>query len=179
MEIARKENPGLPHVLVGHSMGGLLSGLLAERMPERFAGVAYCGAVIGDWDWAREVLQQPELPYTPFDPLAISRDPAVGAAYASDPLVYLGQYKRKLLEAELRGLDDFQRDIAKLTMPVLMLHGTQDPFVRYERSLQAVREMPTEDVTVHLYDGGRHEVLNDTNRDEVIGHLSDWVDRVA
>ena len=64
-------------------------------------------------------------------------------------------------------------------MPVAMLHGTQDPFVPYQRSLQAVREMPTEDVTVHLYDGGRHEVLNDSNRDEVIGHLTAWVDRVA
>jgi alpha-beta hydrolase superfamily lysophospholipase len=37
--------------------------------------------------------------------------------------------------------------------------------------------MPTEDVTVHLIDGGRHEVLNEINRDEVIGYLVEWVDR--
>jgi alpha-beta hydrolase superfamily lysophospholipase len=60
----------------------------------------------------------------------------------------------------------------------LFLHGTDDPFVPYERSLRAVRDMPTEDVTVHVYRGARHEVLNETNRDEVIGHLANWIDRV-
>ena len=85
MDIATTENPGLPHVLVGHSMGGLLAALLAQRVPERVTAVAFCGSVIGDWEWAREVLQQPELPYIPFDPLAISRDPAVGAGVRSGP----------------------------------------------------------------------------------------------
>jgi alpha-beta hydrolase superfamily lysophospholipase len=66
-----------------------------------------------------------------------------------------------------------------LTIPVLLLHGTADPFVPFERSLQAVHEMPTEDVTVRLYEGGRHEVLNETNRGEVIGDLAAWIRSVA
>jgi alpha-beta hydrolase superfamily lysophospholipase len=175
--IARAEHPGIPLILVGHSMGGLLSGRYAERWPADIAGVAFCGAVIGDWQWARDVLAGSELPHIAFDPLALSRDPAVGAAYAEDPLVYHGQYKRGLLEAEVAALDAFQRDIGRLVMPVLFLHGTEDPFVPWERSLQAVRDMPTDDVTVHLIDGGRHEVLNEINRDEVVGYLSEWVDR--
>lgn len=175
--IAKAEHPGLPLILVGHSMGGLLSGRFAERWPTEVAGVAFCGAVIGDWRWAREVLSEPELPHIPFDPLALSRDPAVGAAYAADSLVYHGQYKRGLLEAEVVALDAFQRDIGRLVMPVLFLHGTDDPFVPWRRSLQAVRDMPTDDTTVHLIPGGRHEVLNEINRDEVIGYLVDWVDR--
>ena len=176
-EIARAGHPGIPLILVGHSMGGLLSGRFAQRWPTEVAGVAFCGAVIGDWQWARDVLTEPELPHIPFDPLALSRDPAVGAAYAEDPLVYHGQYKRGLLEAEVVALDAFQRDIGGLAMPVLFLHGTDDPFVPSSRSLQAVRDMPTEDVTVHLIDGGRHEVFNEINRDEVIGYLTEWVDR--
>ena len=64
-------------------------------------------------------------------------------------------------------------------MPVLFLHGTDDPFVPCERSLRAVRDMPTDDVTVHIYEGARHEVLDETNRVEVIGHLGGWIDRVA
>ena len=176
--IARGEHPGLPLVLVGHSMGGLLVARFAQRWPGEVAGVAFCGAVIGDWQWARDVLARPELPHVPFDPEALSRDPQVGASYASDPLVYHGQYKRRLLEAEVDALDRFQRDVGRLTMPVAFLHGTDDPFVPYERSLEAVREMPTDDLTVHVYRGARHEVLNETNRDEVIGHLADWIDRI-
>ncbi len=177
--IARNEHPGLPLILVGHSMGGLLAARFAQRWPDEVAGVVFCGAVIGDWQWARDVLAQLELPYVAFDPAALSRDPAVGAAYAADPLVYHGQYKRGLLEAEVAALDRFQTHIDRLAMPVLFLHGTDDPFVPYERSLRAVRDMPTEDVTVHVYQGARHEVLNETNRDEVIGHLADWIDRVG
>lgn len=177
--IARSEHPELPLILVGHSMGGLLSGRLAQRRPEMISAVAFCGAVIGDWRWARDVLAQPELPYIPLDPGALSRDPAVGAEYAADSLVYRGQYKRPLLEAELVALDAFQEEIDRLTMPVLFLHGTDDPFVPYQRSLQAVREMPTDDLTVHVYEGARHEVLNETNRDEVFGHLAAWIDRIT
>jgi len=39
--------------------------------------------------------------------------------------------------------------------------------------------MPTDDLTIHVYRGARHEVLSETNRDEVIGHLSDWIDRLS
>ena len=160
-------------------MGGLLAARLAERWPDEVAGVAFCGAVIGDWQWARDVLTEPALPHVPFDPAALSRDAQVGAAYATDPLVYHGQYQRGLLQAEVAALDRFQQDIDRLTMPVLFLHGSDDRFVPYERSLQAVREMPTADVTVHVYEGARHEVLNETNRDEVIGHLTTWIDRIS
>lgn len=177
--IARSDHPGLPLVLVGHSMGGLLSARFAQQWPEEVAGVAFCGAVIGDWQWAREVLTEPDLPYVAFDPGALSRDPQTGASYASDPLVYHGQYKRGLLEAEVVTLDRFEEDLDRLTMPVLLLHGTDDPFVPYERSHQAVLDMPSSDATVHLYEGARHELLNEANRDEVIADLAAWIDSVS
>jgi alpha-beta hydrolase superfamily lysophospholipase len=178
-ELAAERDPDLAQVLVGHSMGGLLAGLTAQRAPDRVAGVAFCGAVIGDWEWAREVLERPELPHIPFDPAALSRDPGAGASYAADPLVYHGQYKRGLLEAEVAALDRFREQQDRLTMPVLFLHGTDDPFVPYARSLRTIEELPSRDKVTHVYEGARHEVLNEINRDEVIGQLTDWIDRIA
>jgi alpha-beta hydrolase superfamily lysophospholipase len=177
--IARGEYPGIPLVLIGHSMGGLLAGLTAQGWPEEISGIAFCGSVLGDWEWLRDVLQQPHLPEVPFDPMSLSRDPAVGAAYAADPLVCHGQCKRGLLAAEAEALDQFQANIARLAMPVLFMHGTADPFVPFRRSLEAVEEMPAADKTIHILEGARHEVLNETNRGQVIQYLSDWTERVT
>jgi alpha-beta hydrolase superfamily lysophospholipase len=63
-------------------------------------------------------------------------------------------------------------------MPVLLLHGSEDPFVPYRRSLQAAVDMPARSLRVHIYEGGRHEILNETNRDQVVGHLIEWLEQI-
>jgi alpha-beta hydrolase superfamily lysophospholipase len=64
-------------------------------------------------------------------------------------------------------------------VPALVCHGTEDPFVDYSTSLAAVESMPSGDMTVRLYEGARHELVNETNRDHVIADIVDFVDRVA
>lgn len=179
LQRAISEHPRLPVVLVGHSMGGLLAARVGERRPDLVQGIAFCGAVLGDWEWARRVLAMDEIPETEFDPGALSRDLSVGLDYAADPLVYHGQYQRPLLDAEVVALDAFQGEREALTMPILMLHGSRDPFVPFERTVQAVDSLPTDDLTVRIVEGGRHEVLNERNRDEVIGYLAAWIERVV
>lgn len=175
---AAEDHPGLPVVMVGHSMGGLLTGRYAERYPADLAGVVFLGAVLGDWRWARNVLEQ-GIPDEPSDPAGMSRDPETVRAYAEDPLVYHGSYKRPLLEAEVEALDRFNAEIDRITMPVLFMHGEDDPFVPYRTSLAAVRRMPTEDLTVEVFAGARHELVNELNREEVIDRLVAFVARVA
>ena len=171
-------HPDLPVVMAGHSMGGLLTGRYAERYPEDLAGVAFLGAVLGDWRWAREVLEN-GIPDEPSDPSGMSRDPRTVEEYATDPLVYHGTYHRELLEAEVTALDRFNAEFAKITMPVLFLHGEDDPFVPYETSLAAAKQMPTLDLTVRVYPGARHELVNELNREEVIAALASFIDRVS
>ncbi len=131
--------------MIGHSMGGLLSSRFAQRYPDDLAGIVLLGAVIGDWNWARKALEQPELPQGATDFSGMSRDEAAVQAYATDPLIYRGPYLRPLLEAEIVALDRFQANIDALTMPVLFCHGTEDPFVDYRTSLAAVESMPSDD----------------------------------
>ena len=176
--IVSGEYPGLPMVMAGHSMGGLLTGRYAERYPEELAGVTFLGAVLGDWHWARDVLEQ-GIPDEPSDPAGMSRDPETAHAYAADPLVYSGSYKRPLLEAEVVALDRFNAELDRITMPVLFLHGEADPFVPYRTSLAAVKRMPTRDLTVRVYPEARHELVNELNRDEVIDALVTFAERVS
>ncbi|MCZ9344413.1 lysophospholipase, partial [Streptomyces sp. TRM76130] len=84
-ELARAAHPGLPAVMIGHSMGGLIAARYAQRHPEELAALVLSGPVIGDWELPRRLLALDEIPGTPVSPAALSRDPTVGAAYAADP----------------------------------------------------------------------------------------------
>ena len=139
----------------------------------------HLGAVLGDWKWAREVLSYPELPPSDSDPMGMSRDPEVCRAYAEDPLVYHGTYKRPLLVAEVACLDRFNAEIDAIRMPVAFLHGSDDPFVPYADSKAAVERMPSTDKEFHLYEGARHELVNELNRDEVIADVVAFAKRVT
>jgi len=178
-DIAAGEHPGLPTLFIGHSMGGLLASRYAQRHPERVAGLLLLGAVIGDWTWARDVLRQPAMPDPPTDWSGMSRDPGAVREYSTDPLVYRDRYKRPLLEAEVVALDRFNAEIDRLTMPVLLLHGRSDPFVYYRTSLEAACRLPTGDLVIRVFPGARHELVNETNRAEVLGEIVRFVTRVA
>ncbi len=179
LELAQQRFGPIPPIMIGHSMGGLLTARYAERYPETLAGAGFLGAVIGDWNWAREVLALPELPRESSDPAGMSRDPETVRAYAEDPLVYHGGYKRALLEAEMAALDRFNREIDRLTMPILFLHGDADPFVPVETSLQAAWAMPSREKTIKVYPEARHELVNELNREEVISDIEDFVERTS
>ena len=179
VSIAEQRYPDLPITMIGHSMGGLLTARFIERNPARLVGAVFLGAVLGDWKWAREALLLPELPPSDSDPSGMSRDTDVCEAYALDPLVYHGMYKRPLLEAEVICLDRCNAEIAAITIPVAFFHGSDDPFVPYAESLTAVERMPSVDTEVHIYEGARHELVNETNRDEVIADIRAFVERVS
>jgi alpha-beta hydrolase superfamily lysophospholipase len=178
-DIAAAEHPGAPLFLIGHSMGGLLTARFCERWPDRPSGAVFLGAVLGDWEWARRVVTTDTIPHVPSDPAGMSRDPDACRGYAEDPLVYHGTYKKPLLVSELQTLDRFNAEIDRIVQPVLFLHGTEDPFVPYQASVDAVERMASSDKTVKLYDGARHELVNETNRDEVIADIARFLAKVA
>jgi len=169
--LAEVRHPGVPVVMVGHSMGGLLTARFVQRSPERLAGAAFLGAVLGDWPWARAVLDQPSLPEEPSDPDGMSRDASTNRAYAEDPLVYHGSYKRPLLVSEVATLDAFRAEIDRIRIPVACFHGSADPFVPPGPTVQAVLDMPSTDKLIRVYPGAKHELVNETNRDEVLADL--------
>ncbi len=76
-------------------------------------------------------------------------------------------------------LDRFNAEVDQITMPVLFLPGRADPFVYYRTSLEAACRFPTADLTIRVFPGARHELVNETNRAEVIGEIVRFVSRVA
>jgi alpha-beta hydrolase superfamily lysophospholipase len=61
--------------------------------------------------------------------------------------------------------------------------GDQDPvngaLALVDGLVQRLRDAGLTDVTLRVYEGARHEVFNETNRDEVVADLLSWLDRVV
>ncbi|MET7815374.1 lysophospholipase [Streptomyces sp. NPDC005395] len=177
-ELARAAHPGLPVVMVGHSMGGLIASRYAQRHPGELTALVLSGPVIGDWELPRRLLALDEIPDTPISPASLSRDPAVGAAYAADPLVWHGPMKRPTLEAFVRTLEAVAKGGDVGGLPLLWVHGDDDRLVPLPGSRVGVEPLSGGDLTERIYPGARHELFNENNRDEVFTDLTRFLDDV-
>ena len=177
-ELARSVHPGVPVVLIGHSMGGLISARYAQRYGDGLAALALSGPVIGAWELPGQLLALDEIPDTPISPASLSRDAAVGAAYVADPLVWHGPMKRPTVEAFARTLETVAKagDVGRL--PLLWLHGEDDRLVPPAGSRVGVEQLSGGNLTERIYPGARHEVFNESNKAEVFADLSRFLDGV-
>ena len=197
-ERAATEHPGLPKVLLGHSMGSIASGLFPTRYddadililmgtpaPNHLAGAgALLARIIAQWKGPTAV--------SPFltqlananigsgssnDPMEqnswLSRDTAEVRRAVQDPL--FGKPFSASAYGELfRGLQAFgsRKWAAQVkNMPVLIIAGGADPCGKNgagpRHYYEALRASGHTDVTLRLFDGARHEILHETNREEV------------
>lgn len=176
---AHEPRPELPVVLIGHSMGGMIAARYAQRFGDELAALVLSGPVLGRWAAAEELVSQDPIPEVPIDPATLSRDPAVGAAYAADPLVWHGPFRRPTLRALLACLDRITVEGPVTGLPTFYVHGADDQLVPLGPSLEAVRTLIPDDLrTEDVRDGARHEVFNETDKDEVLAEVAAFVDRV-
>lgn len=177
-DLAEGANPGLPMILLGHSMGGLIATRYTQLHGDRLKALILSGPALGKDNPMFGLLQMDPIPEVPLDPAALSRDPAVGEAYAADTLVYHGPFQRKTLESFLKSGGDVEAGPGFGDLPLLYVHGTEDPLIPYALAKAVVDRLAGPDYEHHAYEGAMHEVLNETNKDEVIGHVTAFVDRV-
>lgn len=176
--LARAAHPGVPLVLIGHSMGGLIASRFAQRYGGELAALVLSGPVIGAWELPGRLLALDEIPATPVNPAALSRDPAAGAAYAADPLVWHGPMKRPTVRAFARTLAVVGKEGDLGPLPLLWLHGADDRLVPLPGSRVGVEQLSGGNLTGRVYPGARHELFHETNRAEVFADLTRFLDGV-
>jgi alpha-beta hydrolase superfamily lysophospholipase len=116
----------------------------------------------------------------------LSRDEAVVDAYVADPLCGFGidtSSARQMFAGARRLAGPGQVAALRDSLPANIAAGELDPVNGGLTLLTPLTDRLTEagltDVTVVTYPGARHEILNETNRDEVIGSLLAWLRRVV
>jgi alpha-beta hydrolase superfamily lysophospholipase len=176
-EQARAAYPGLPVVLIGHSMGGMIAARYAQRHGAGLTALVMSAPVLGPWVAIKALLELEEIPDIPIDVRTLSRDPEVGKIYDADPLVWHGPFKRTTVEAFDRALAAIADGGRLGALPTLWLHGTGDQLVPLADTRIGVERIRGDDFTEVIYPDARHEIFNEINKDEVFAAVTAFIDR--
>jgi alpha-beta hydrolase superfamily lysophospholipase len=184
LNAARAAMPGLPVVLYGHSMGGLvaLGYVLADRhrpVPDLLVLTSPAlDSTIAAWKrWLARLLSRiaPKLRIpNGFRPGDLSRDPAVDLRVTIDPLCQARSTTRIGAEgfAEQRRVGDTLAAGRRLPVPTYVIHGSDDPIVPADASALLERDPR---VTRRLYAGLRHETHNEPEGPAVVADTIAWI----
>jgi alpha-beta hydrolase superfamily lysophospholipase len=179
VERMKERHPGLPVVLVGHSMGGLIGARYAQLHRDELAGLVLSGPVLGTWSAATDMLALDEIPDDPLDVSTLSRDPSVGEVYSADELVWHGPFKRPTLQAIDAALQAINGGPKLGDLPTLWVHGEEDQLVPLSETRSGIETLDPAKLDEVIYPGARHEVFNETNKEEVLARTAEFAERVT
>jgi alpha-beta hydrolase superfamily lysophospholipase len=185
VDSTRKRTPrGVPLLLLGHSLGGLVAASYASRPsgPCRRPGAVVAGvghaARPGAAPAAAHVAAvAPNLRVgNGLDPAWLSHDPEVERAYRADPLVH------DRISARLARFiaDEGQRVVAKApgwSVPTLLLYAGNDRLVDPAGSHAFAETAPDAVVTSCCFEAMYHEIFNEVEADKVFDALQRWLDQ--
>ena len=181
--LARSRDSALPVFLLGHSAGGVVACLYAVEHQAELAGLI-CESFafkVPAPDVALAVLKglshvAPHAHVLRLKNEDFSRDPAIVQQMNADPLIADEKQPTQTVAEMVRADQRLERDFPNFTLPLLILHGTNDKATKLSGSQQFYDTAGSRDKTLKLYDGAYHDLLNDTDRATVLADVARWVD---
>ncbi|MTD12525.1 alpha/beta fold hydrolase [Nakamurella sp. YIM 132087] len=188
---ARAAHPDLPSAIVAHSLGSFATQQYLLDHSADVAAVVLSGTAVIDLLEPMMDLDAPmdlsmfnaafQPQRTDFDWL--SRDEAQVDAYIADPLCGFGldiPGGRAMFVGARQLADPARVAGMRPELPVYVVVGEMDPvnggMALVDELVRRYRERGLTDVTLVSYPDARHEVFNETNRDEVVAGVIDWLD---
>lgn len=186
--LARDAHPGVPVALFGHSMGAAAVQQLAPDASGDIDALILSGSTARELPRAGDPPPRFE-PNAPFEPARtpydwLSRDEAEVDKYIADPLCGFEFVPvAGSMRADPFRLADPER-LARIRsdLPCLFVAGDADPINRKLEGLRLLerrwREAGVRRIDTQYYPGGRHEMLNEINRDAVTQNIIGWLESV-
>lgn len=187
LQNANKSFPGLPIILYGHSMGGILVLYYALKRKPDLAGV------ISNSPGLHNALQKkplliiaarvlgslfPQMSISNgLDLNGISRDPAMVQAYKNDPIIHnritmgLGKVMLGVTNWTLENAGSFP-------LPLLIMHGKAD-IITYASGSEAFAAALPGKCSLILWEKAYHEIHNEPEKNEVMSAMTEWAKRLT
>lgn len=178
--LAERRELGLPVILLGHSLGGLVvTTYLVSDRPQPDLAVISAPALEADVPaWQKllapvlgRLLPKQHIPQA-IDGKLLSRDVEVQQAYVDDPLVIAGA-TAGLGNEIFTTMASTKAALDRVRVPAYVLHGAEDRLVPPSAS-EALGRLP--EVTRKVWDGLRHECMNEPEQGEVLAAIAEWLD---
>jgi alpha-beta hydrolase superfamily lysophospholipase len=203
-QLIRQANPGAKLVLFGHSLGSFIAQDYITRRPELIDAVVMSGtaygppppqeliaalegatkaAPLGPSEFWASLFKDFNKPFTGQPGFEwLSRDAAEVQKYQQDPQAgfpFSNELVRDIFQGFTVLRDPAREARIPKTLPVLVIQGSLDPvggnLKRTQALLDRYQALGLTQVSHKFYDGARHEVLNETNRDEVTRDVLSWL----
>lgn len=171
-------------LVFGHSMGGLIATHFAASEPRRCRALALSGPM-----FARALKVNPVkllaaqvlgrlLPVfsmpSGITGAHLTSDPAEIARHDADPLILHQARAGWFIELEA-AMAAAPAAVARLTMPLYLMHGEADPLTAFDASRALLPMAPSADKTFVALPGMRHETLHEIGREKVRADLVAWL----
>src|SRR5207253_6592594 len=193
--IAKKEHPGKPYILLGHGMGSFAAQQFVLDHGHSIDGLALSGS--GTLDGLARLAQSISLGTDPmklmnaaFEPARtpmdwLSRDNAEVDKFINDPLCFPSlkpESMQSFLDTFPRLADPREIRKARDDLPVYILSGSDDPVGQKLEGVRVLidryRSAGLTSIAHDFYSDGRHEMLHEINRRDVITNLLVWMSGV-
>jgi alpha-beta hydrolase superfamily lysophospholipase len=179
---AKSREPGLPVFILGHSAGGVVSCIYALEHQAELAGFiceSFAFQVPGP-EFALAVFKglshvAPHARVLRLKNEHFSRDPKAVQAMNDDPLIADEVQPTRALAELVRANERLENEFPRITLPLLILHGTADKVTKPEGSQIFYDRAGSLDKTIRLYEGNFHDPLADIENDRVIADIRGWI----
>ncbi len=181
---AAERYPGLPMVLLGHSMGGLIAARLLLEHQDKFVAAVLSGAAIKSPQeppaWQVMIIRNiakifPTLKVLQLDASKVSRDPDVVTRYFADPLVSKDKLSAQFLVSMFEAMSEVKAQAQKITLPIFILHGGADVMTDPEGSRLLYNSVSSNEKGLKIYKGLYHEIFNEPEGADIYKEVVDWL----
>jgi len=186
IEFIKEENRGLPIILLGHSMGGVIAARYSMTYPDDVSLIVMSSPGLAPAfkvpEWKKGLasffssrIGSLSLP-NGLNVEGISHDKEVVNAYENDPLVHDRVSARWTVEF-LRATEECMANAKNIRKPILLLHGKGDCIADYKATEEFYNSVSSVNKKLYIYEGLYHETMNETadEREKVLRDITGWI----